>query len=82
LPYNSAFAAAEERGAPYKPLTPREAQVLRFVVEGHSNKEIAGEMDCSESAVKGILQQLFRKSGTGTRSQLVRVVLEQYRDRI
>jgi DNA-binding NarL/FixJ family response regulator len=82
LPYYSAFAPAEERSAPYKPLTPREAQVLRFVVEGHSNKEIAGEMDCSESAVKGILQQLFHKSGTGTRSQLVRVVLEQYRDRI
>ena len=80
-PVSSISADAEERSERYKPLTPREAQVLRFVVEGHSNKEIAGELDCSESAVKGILQQLFRKSGTSTRSQLVRVVLEQYRDR-
>ncbi len=82
VPYNSAFAPAEKRRAPYKPLTPREAQVLRFVVEGHSNKEIASEMDCSESAVKGILQQLFHKSGTGTRSQLLRLVLEHYRNQI
>ena len=82
LPYNSAFAPAEKRSAAYKMLTPREAQVLRFVVEGHSNKEIANKMDCSESAVKGILQQLFHKSGASTRSQLVRVVLEHYRDQI
>ncbi|MBV8477812.1 MAG: helix-turn-helix transcriptional regulator [Acidobacteriaceae bacterium] len=70
------------RASGAKPLTPREAQVLRSVVEGHSNKEIAGESGCSASAVKGILQQLFRKSGTGTRGQLVRVVSEQYRDQI
>jgi two-component system, NarL family, nitrate/nitrite response regulator NarL len=82
LSYNSAFAPAEKRSTPYKLLTPREAQVLRFVVEGHSNKEIAGELDCPGSAVKGILQQFFHKSGTGTRSQLVRVVLEHYRDQI
>ena len=80
-PRNSTLAAAQPSER-YKLLTPREAQVLRFVVEGHSNKKIAGEMGCSESAIKGILQQLFHKSGTGTRSQLVRVVLEQYRDQI
>ncbi len=78
----SAPGAAQERAERHKPLTAREAQVLRSVVEGHSNKQIAGELGCSEPAVKGILQQLFRKSGTGTRSQLVRVVLEQYRDQI
>ena len=82
LPCFSGFAAPEERRAPHKRLTAREARVLRFVVEGHSNKEIAGEMGCSEPAVKGILQQLFRKSGTGTRSQLMRVVLEHYSDQI
>jgi two-component system, NarL family, nitrate/nitrite response regulator NarL len=81
LPENSALTL-ERRTERYKLLTPREAQVLRFVVEGHSNKEIAGEMGCSEPAVKGIVQQLFHKSGTSTRSQLVRVVLEQYRNQI
>jgi DNA-binding NarL/FixJ family response regulator len=61
---------------PQKTLTTREAEVLRLVMEGYANKEIAGELGCSEPAVKGVIQQLFHKSGTRTRSQLVRVVLE------
>jgi two-component system, NarL family, nitrate/nitrite response regulator NarL len=65
-----------------KPLTLREIEVLRLVLEGHANKKIAHELRCTESAVKGIIQQLFRKSGTATRSQLVRAALEQYRDQI
>jgi two-component system nitrate/nitrite response regulator NarL len=57
--------------------TTREVQVLQHVIEGRGNKEIAAELACSESAVKGIVQQLFRKTGTSTRSQLVRVALER-----
>jgi two-component system nitrate/nitrite response regulator NarL len=45
-----------------------------------ANKEIAGRMNISESGVKNTLQQLFTKSGVRTRSQLVRVALEHYRD--
>jgi two-component system, NarL family, nitrate/nitrite response regulator NarL len=56
--------------------------VLRLILEGHANKQIAHELECSESSVKGIIQQLFHKSGTRTRSQLVRATLEQYRDQI
>lgn len=63
---------------PQKTLTTRETEVLRLVMEGYANKEIAAELGCSEPAVKGIIQQLFHKSGTRTRSQLLRVVLEQY----
>jgi DNA-binding NarL/FixJ family response regulator len=59
-------------------LTTREMEVLRLVVEGSGNKEIAGELACSESAIKGVVQQLFHKTGTNTRSQLVRVALERY----
>ena len=66
--------------APAKPFTPREAAALRLVVEGRANKEIAGEFDCSEAVVKAVMQQLFRKTGTHTRSQLVRVALEYHRD--
>lgn len=58
-------------------LTERERQVLDFVVEGLSNKEIALELGLSESAVKSSLQQLFGKTGVRTRSQLVRVALEE-----
>jgi two-component system, NarL family, nitrate/nitrite response regulator NarL len=65
-----------------KPLTDREVDVLRLILEGHANKQIAYELRCSDSAVKGIIQQLFQKSGTRTRSQLVRAALEQYRGQI
>jgi PAS domain S-box-containing protein len=61
-------------------LTDREREVLRCLVQGMANKEIALRMEISESAVKNTLQQLFAKTNVRTRSQLVRVALEQYRD--
>jgi len=61
-------------------LTDREAEVLRLLVQGLTNKEIAARLDVSESTVKNVLQQLFAKSRVRTRSQLVRVALETYRD--
>lgn len=61
-------------------LSKRESGVLRLLVQGLSNKEIASTMEISESAVKNTLQQLFAKTDVRTRSQLVRVALEQYRD--
>ena len=61
-------------------LNDRESEVLRYVVQGLSNKEISNRMEISESGVKNTLQQLFAKTTVRTRSQLVRVALEQYRD--
>lgn len=63
-------------------LTERERQVLSFVFEGLANKQIADRLRISETAVKASLQQLFDKTGVRTRSQLVRIALEQYRDQI
>jgi two-component system, NarL family, nitrate/nitrite response regulator NarL len=60
----------------------RERQVLSFVFEGLANKQIAGRLQISETALKASLQQLFTKTGVRTRSQLVRVALEQYRDQL
>lgn len=65
-----------------EPFSERERQVLSYIFEGLANKEIAGRIGISESLVKAILQQLFAKTGVRTRSQLVRVALEQYRDQI
>ncbi|HXM63390.1 MAG TPA: LuxR C-terminal-related transcriptional regulator [Terriglobales bacterium] len=62
------------------PLSNRELDALRFVVQGLANKEIASQMEISESAVKNTLQQLFAKTEVRTRGQLVRVALERYRD--
>ena len=60
-------------------LNGRETDVLRLLVQGLANKEIAARMEVSESTVKNTIQQLFAKTGVRTRSQLVRVALEQYR---
>jgi two-component system, NarL family, nitrate/nitrite response regulator NarL len=58
----------------------RERQVLSFVFEGLGNKQIAERLRLSETSVKASLHQLFAKTGVRTRSQLVRVALEQYRE--
>src|SRR5579871_1336953 len=63
-------------------LSAREIETLRLLVQGLTNKEIAAKLDLSESAVKNTLQQLFTKTGVRTRSQLVRVALENYRNRL
>lgn len=62
------------------PLTEREIEVLRSLVQGLANKEIASGLEVSESTIKNTLQQLFAKTNVRTRAQLVRVALEQYRD--
>lgn len=71
-------AAADEARA--LRLTDRERQILGFLIEGLANKEIAAALNLSESAVKAALQVLFNKTGVRTRSQLVRVALEQLRN--
>jgi len=59
-------------------LTTREKDVLKGVLEGASNKIIADSLHVSESSVKATLQQLFTKTGVRTRSQLVRIALEEH----
>jgi two-component system, LuxR family, sensor kinase FixL len=63
-------------------LSNRETEVLRLLVQGLTNKEIGARLDISESAVKNTMQQLFGKTGVRTRSQLVRVALEEYRNEL
>ncbi|HYP06029.1 MAG TPA: response regulator transcription factor [Bryobacteraceae bacterium] len=63
-------------------LTDREKQTLRLLIEGLANKEIAAQLNISESAVKATLQMLFNKTGVRTRSQLVRIALQRFQDEI
>ena len=71
-------ALQPEGRPPSKDFTDRERAVLRGVFEGLSNKEIGARLEISESSVKAALQQLFQKTGVRTRSQLVRIALEQF----
>jgi len=65
---------------PRIPLNSRESEVIKLLVQGMTNKEIAANLNVSESVVKNTLQQLFAKTEVRTRGQLVRVALECYRD--
>jgi PAS domain S-box-containing protein len=72
----SAVSNQQERA----PLNNRELDVLRLLVQGLANKEIASRLSVSESVIKNTMQQLFAKTEVRTRSQLVRVALECYRE--
>jgi PAS domain S-box-containing protein len=77
---SSSSSTAESGHESSIPLGSRELDVVRFLVQGLTNKEIAAKLGTSESVVKNTFQQLFSKTGVRTRSQLVRVILEHYRN--
>lgn len=60
------------------PLTSRQSEVLRGILDGLTNKEIAWNLKVSESSVKAVIQELFHKAGVRTRSQLVRIAIERH----
>ena len=52
-------------------LSPRELDVLREVVNGLSNHEIADELYLSINSVKTYIRSAYRKAGVTTRAQAV-----------
>lgn len=52
-------------------LSDREVEVLQYVAEGQSNKEIADHLMISEKTVKAHLRSIFRKLEVGDRAQAV-----------
>jgi DNA-binding NarL/FixJ family response regulator len=61
-----------------RPLTVRQEEVIRGILDGLTNKEIALKLKTSESSVKAVIQELFHKAGVRTRSQLVRIAIEKH----
>jgi DNA-binding CsgD family transcriptional regulator len=51
--------------------TSRELDVLRWLVQGDSNKEIAVRLDCSEVTVERRVTALLRKARCDTRNRLL-----------
>lgn len=54
-------------------LTPREREILPYVVEGLSNKVTAATLGISEKTVKVHRARVFEKSGTSSLPDLVRL---------
>ncbi len=57
-------------------LTPREQSVLDLVTTGLMNKEIARQLQTSVRNVEKYVSRLFSKTGTNSRTELVRFALE------
>lgn len=55
--------------SPTVELTARELEVLRLVVDGLANKQIARRLEISEKTVKGHLTNLFQRIGVVDRTQ-------------
>jgi two-component system nitrate/nitrite response regulator NarL len=55
--------------ARHSALSPREQDVLRHIVRGASNKEIARRLDIAETTVKIHVQHILRKLGVSSRVQ-------------
>lgn len=63
-PTSSPASAAE-------PLTPREREVLQYLVEGYSNKAIAHQLSISEHTVKFHVNSLMSKLNAQSRTEVV-----------
>jgi DNA-binding NarL/FixJ family response regulator len=65
-------ATPGDRGETDDDLTPREAEVLRLIAVGQSNREIARALFVSEATVKTHVNRIFAKTGSRDRVQAMR----------
>ena len=54
---------------PHTYLTPRELDVLAFLVMGKTNREIAASLNLGQSTVKSHLSSIYEKLGVSNRTQ-------------
>ena len=58
------------RRAPDPILTPRERDLLRAVIAGRTNREIANDLQIGEQAVKNVLSIVYQKCHVRNRLEL------------
>jgi DNA-binding NarL/FixJ family response regulator len=71
-PGGSAAPGSGASGGADDELTPREAEVLRLIAAGQSNREIARTLFVSEATVKTHVNRIFAKTGSRDRAQATR----------
>jgi DNA-binding NarL/FixJ family response regulator len=68
---------SQEGGIPAEQLTERELDVLRLLVKGARNKEIAAQLYITERTVKFHTGIIFQKLGVTNRSEAITVALQR-----
>jgi two-component system nitrate/nitrite response regulator NarL len=77
------FRSVDRTRPPARPkLRERDRMVLRYILQGLTNRQIADRLEVTEGAIKASLRQLFARMNVRTRAQLVKVAMEQYRDQL
>ncbi len=77
---------ADLRGGRYRldalfradPLTPREAEVMRLLAQGHSRRDLAVTLGVSTNTVKYHLRNIYAKLGAECRGQALQTYERQY----
>lgn len=59
----------------FSTLTQREHEVVNYVVDGKTNKQIACALDISEGTVKKIIYNAYQKLNITSRIELIKLVL-------
>ncbi|OIQ91057.1 transcriptional regulatory protein DegU [mine drainage metagenome] len=66
---------AKPPASPLSTLSAREREILGYLIEGQTNKEIARRLDLQEITIKIHLRNVYRKIGAVNRAQAVRIAL-------
>lgn len=69
---------SSETSTQHEPLTPRELELLRYMAEGYTNKEVARAMVLAEDTVKKGVQMLIAKLGAADRTHAVVLALRNH----
>jgi len=78
VPSGVAPNGSSEKEPTHEPLTPRELELLRYMAEGYTNKEIARAMVLAEDTVKKGVQMLIAKLGAADRTHAVVLALRNH----
>lgn len=67
----------EKEESLYKDLTAREKEILKYIAEGQSNKEIAKELFISDKTVKNHLKNIFAKLHINDRTKAAVIAIKE-----
>lgn len=68
----------QSKNAPDRSLTGRQLEVLKLLIDGHTNKEIARQISCAESTVKAHVTAVLKTLGVPNREKAAEAAKKWY----